>query len=107
MKSKLITPVVLALALSTTAAFAKDRAKPGAATGGKDKQGGNPRMQVFDDLLKHADENKAGAVTLDEFLKHQPAGKDAAKSRDWFSGQDRNQDGRLTREDFEPLPPKK
>ena len=106
MKPKLIATAAVLLAFGAAAAFAKDKAKPGAA-GGKDKQGGNHRMQIFDDLLKSSDENGDGAVTLAEFLRHQPAGKDAAKSRDWFSGQDRSQDGRLTREDFEPLPPKK
>ena len=107
MKPKLIATVVLALAVST-AAFAKDKTKPGTdANGGKGKPGENHQMQMFDDLLKNADANKDGAVTLDEFLKHQPAGKDPGKSRDWFNGQDRNHDGKLTREDFEPPPSKK
>lgn len=107
MKTNLITAVVLALAFST-AAFAKDKAKPGDAVhGGKGKQGANHHMQIFDDLLKSSDENKDDAVTLDEFLRHQPAGKDIAKSRDWFHGQDRDHDGQLTREDFAPPPSKK
>ena len=108
MKSKLITTVVLALAFCTAAAFAKDKGKVGAAAnGGKGQQGESRNMQVFEDLLKSSDENKDGAVTLEEFLKHQPAGKDAAKSRDWFNEHDRNHDGQLTREDFAPPPAKK
>ena len=108
MNSNLITTVVLALAFGTAAAFGKDIGKPGAAAlGGKGKPGENRNMQVFEDLLKHSDENKDGAVTLEEFRKHQPAGKDPAKSRDWFNEQDRNKDGKLTREDFAPPPSKK
>ncbi len=108
MKSKLLPTVLLALAFSTAAAFARDKGKPGAApSGGKGKPGEDHHMQVFDDLLKSSDENKDGAVTLEEFLKHQPAGKDIAKSRDWFNGQDRNHDGQLTREDFAPPRSKK
>ena len=108
MKSKLITTVVLALAFCTAAASAKDKGKPGAAAnGGKGGQGESRNMQVFEDLLKRSDENKDGAVTLEEFLKHQPAGKEPAKSRDWFNEQDRNHDGKLTREDFAPPPSKK
>ena len=108
MKLTLMSAVAAILAVFTsTALHAVDKGKVPAAKVGKDKTGANGHADEFDSLLKQCDTNKDGAVSWDEFSKHQPAGKDPKKSKEWFDKKDINHDGVLTRDEFAPPPNKK
>jgi len=85
----------------------KDPAVPGKPVVKKENFPGKPGDQSVFDQVRKADENNDGFVTLAEFEKNQPAGKDPAKMAAWFKDHDRDADGKLSSEDFAPAPFKK
>lgn len=73
----------------------------------KTKPGAPAAMEEFASVLDRCDQNRDQAVTLAEFQKNQPAGKDSAAVEKWFHTRDANRDGKLSKEDFRPLTSKK
>lgn len=73
----------------------------------KKKPGASAGKNEFASVLERCDDNRDQAVTLAEFQKNQPAGKDAAAVEKWFLTRDSNRDGKLSKEDFKPVASKK
>ena len=114
MKLTLLLTFLLALTSATPSAQGEDKpaGKPGEKVekpagkvekpANKGEKTGKPGAgsNDFGNLLKQSDKNKDGAVTKEEFLESQPAGKDADKSREWFAKHDTNKDDKITKEDY-------
>lgn len=73
----------------------------------KKKPGAPAAKDEFASVLERCDENRDHAVTLAEFQRNQPEGKDAAAVEKWFQTRDSNRDGKLSKEDFKPATSKK
>lgn len=85
----------------------KKVAADGDAPSVKKRPGASAGKNEFASVLERCDDNRDQAVTLAEFQKNQPAGKDAAAVEKWFQTRDSNRDGKLSKEDFKPAASKK
>ena len=101
-RTAILALTALVMIFTGTSLSAADKGKSA-----KGKPGADANMREFEEILKRCDKDGDGAVSHDEFIKNQPAGKDPAKVEEWFQKHDRNHDGKLTRDEFMPLPGKK